>query len=98
MPSVTQECNTIMVSSGTINPSQVILFQVSQKNTKSNGRLFYLCLLPLGLRDDSEVEINDILGKNLKRHLFVPSSRVEQFSSHVFSHRSLKLVEANPLR
>ena len=42
-----------------INPSQVIRFQVSRENTKSNGRLFYLCLLALGLLDDSEVKIND---------------------------------------
>ena len=34
-------------------------FQVSRENTKSNGRLFYLCLLALGLLDDSEVKIND---------------------------------------
>ena len=46
--------------------------------TKSNGGFFYLCLLPLGLRDDSEVEINDILGKTL--NIFVPSSRVELFT------------------
>ena len=46
------------------NQSQVIRFQVSRENTKSkNGRLFYLCLLALGLLDDSEVEINDVLGE-----------------------------------
>ena len=45
------------------NPSQVITFQVSRENTKSNEGLFYLCLLALGLFDDSEVEINDVLGK-----------------------------------
>ena len=45
------------------NPSQVIRFQVSHENSKSNGGLFYLCLLALGLRDDAEVEINDVLGE-----------------------------------
>ena len=30
---------------------------------QSNGRLFYLCLLALGLLDVSEVEINDALGE-----------------------------------
>ena len=29
----------------------------------ANGGLFYLCLLALGLFDDSEVEINDVLGE-----------------------------------
>ena len=45
------------------NPSQVIRFQVSRENTRSNGRLFYLCLLVLCLLDDAEVEINDVLGE-----------------------------------
>ena len=45
------------------NQSQVIRFQVLRKNTKSNGGLFYLCLLALGLLDDSKVEINDVLGE-----------------------------------
>lgn len=45
------------------NPSQVIMFQVSSKDTKSNGRLFYLFLLSLGLFDDSEVKINNLLGE-----------------------------------
>lgn len=45
------------------NPSQANMLQVSSKNTKSNGRLFYLCLLSLGLFDDSEVKINDLLGE-----------------------------------
>ena len=45
------------------NPSQVIRFQVSRENTRSNGRLFYLCLLVLWLLDDAEVEINDVLGE-----------------------------------
>ena len=46
-----------------INPSQVIWFQVSRENTKSNGGLFYLCLLALGCSIDcTEVEINDVLG------------------------------------
>ena len=43
------------------NPSRVIRFQVLHKNSKSNGRLFYLCLLALGLLNDTEVEINDVL-------------------------------------
>ena len=30
------------------------------RNTRSNGWLFYLCLLALGLLDDSEAEINDV--------------------------------------
>ena len=46
-----------------INPSQVIWFQVSRENTKSNGGLSHLFSLALGLLDDSEVEINDILGE-----------------------------------
>ena len=45
------------------NQSQVTRFQVSRKNTRSNGGLFYLCFLALELLDDSEVEINDVLGK-----------------------------------
>ena len=45
------------------NQSQIIRFQVSRENTRSNGGLFYLCLLALGLLDDSEVEINDVLGE-----------------------------------
>ena len=45
------------------NQSQVIRFQVSRENTRSNGGLFYLCLLALGLLDHSEVEINDVLGQ-----------------------------------
>ena len=44
------------------NQSQIIRFQVSRENTRSGG-LFYLCLLALGLFDDSEVEINDVLGE-----------------------------------
>ena len=43
--------------------SQVISFQVSRENTRSNGWLFYLYFLALGLLDDSEVEINDVLGE-----------------------------------
>ena len=38
-------------------------FQVSHKNTRSNGGLCYLCLLTLGLLNDSEVKINDVLGE-----------------------------------
>ena len=45
------------------NQSQVIRFQVSRENTRSNGGLFYLCFLTLGLLDDSEVEMNDVLGE-----------------------------------
>ena len=44
------------------NQSQIIRFQVSRGNTRLGG-LFYLCLLALGLFDDSEVEINDVLGE-----------------------------------
>ena len=48
-----------------ITPSQVIWFQVSRENTKSNGGLFYLCLLALGCSIDyAEVEINDVLGED----------------------------------
>ena len=43
---------------GWTNQSQV-MYQVSRKNTKSNEGLFYLCLLALGLLDDSGVKIND---------------------------------------
>ena len=42
---------------------QVSRFQVSRENTRSNVWLFYLCLLALGLLDDSELEINDVLGE-----------------------------------
>ena len=45
------------------NQSQIIRFRVSRKNMRSKGGLFYLCLLALGLFDDSEVEINDVLGE-----------------------------------
>ena len=45
------------------NQSQIIRFEVSRENTRSNGGLFYLCLLALGLFDDSEVEVNDVLGE-----------------------------------
>ena len=45
------------------NQSKIIRFEVSRENTRSNGGLFYLCLLALGLFDDSEVEINDVLGE-----------------------------------
>ena len=46
-----------------INQFQAIGFQVSRENTRSNGGLFYLCLLALGLLNDSEVKINDVLGE-----------------------------------
>ena len=46
------------------NPSQVVRFQVSRENTNwSNGGLFYLYLLALGLLDDAEVEIIYVLGE-----------------------------------
>ena len=45
------------------NQSQVIRFQVSRENTRSNGGLFHRCLLASGLLDDSEVEMNDVLGE-----------------------------------
>ena len=45
------------------NQPQIIRFQVSRENTRSNGGPFYLCLLALGLFDDSEVEINDVSGE-----------------------------------
>ena len=45
------------------NQSQIIRFQVSRENARSNGGLFYLCSLALGLLDNSEVEINDVLGE-----------------------------------
>ena len=45
------------------NQSKIIMSQVSHENTRSNGGLFYLCLLALGLLDDSEVEINDVFGE-----------------------------------
>ena len=53
-------------SYGWTNPSQVFRFQVLCENTKSNGGLFYLCLLALGLLDDAEVETNDVLGEGDK--------------------------------
>ena len=46
-----------------INQSQAIGFQVSRESTRSNGGLFHLCLLALGLLNDSEVKINDVLGE-----------------------------------
>ena len=45
------------------NQSQVIRFQVSCENMRSNRGLFYVCFLALGLLDDSEVEMNDVLGE-----------------------------------
>ena len=45
------------------NQSQVIRFQVSRENTRSNGGLFYLYFLALGLLKGSEVEINDVLSE-----------------------------------
>ena len=53
-------------SYGWTKPSQVIWFQVLHENTKSNGGLFYLCLLALGLLNDTEVEINNLLGEGDK--------------------------------
>ena len=49
-----------------INHSQAIGFQVSRENTRLNGGLFYLCLFALGLLNDSEVKINDVLGEGDK--------------------------------
>ena len=46
-----------------INQSQAIGCQVSRENGRSNGGLFYLCLLALGLLNDSEVKVNDLLGE-----------------------------------
>ena len=46
------------------NPSKVNRFQVLHENTKSNGRLFYCCLLALGVLNDSEVKINDVLSED----------------------------------
>ena len=46
-----------------INHSQAIGLQVSRENARSNGGLFYLCLLALGLLNDVEVKINDVLGE-----------------------------------
>ena len=46
-----------------INQSQAIGFQASRENTRSNGGLFHPCLLALGLLNDSEVKINDVLGE-----------------------------------
>ena len=43
--------------------SMVIKFQVSRENTKSNGGLFYLCLLAGCSIDDAEVKINRVLGE-----------------------------------
>ena len=42
---------------------QAIGFQASRENTRSNGGLFHLCLLALGLLNDSEVKINDVFGE-----------------------------------
>ena len=62
--------------------SQVSRFQVSHENTRSNGSLFYLCLLALGLFDDSEVEINDALGESDNITFFV---RIEKESATTFT-------------
>ena len=45
------------------NQSQIIRFEVTRENTRSNGGLFHLRLLASGLFDDSEVEVNDVLGE-----------------------------------
>ena len=55
--------------------SQIIRFQVSRENTRSNGWLFYLCLLALGLLDDSEVEISDPLGEGDSITFFVRTEK-----------------------
>ena len=54
---------TVFSGSGWTNQSQIIRFQVSRDNTRSNVGLSYICLLALGLFDDSEVEINGVLGE-----------------------------------
>ena len=76
------------------NQSQVIRFQVSPENTRSNEGLFYLCFLAFGLLDDSEVEINDVLGegdnitfivriqKGSATKFTVPLYFPEEFKSH----------------
>ena len=75
------------------NQSQIIRFQVSRENTRSNGGLFHLCLLALGLFDDSEVEINDVLGEGdnitfivriwkSATTFTVPFSFLDEFKSH----------------
>ena len=53
---------TVFSGSGWTNQSQIIRFQVSRENTRSNVGLSYICLLVLGLFDDSEVEMNGVLG------------------------------------
>ena len=64
------------------NQSQIIRFQVSRENTRSNGGLFYLCLLALGLFDDSEVEINAVLGEGDNITFIV---RIEKESATAFT-------------
>ena len=64
------------------NQSQIIRFQVSRENTRSNGGLFYLCLHALGLFDDSEVEINDVLGEGDDITFIV---RIEKESATIFT-------------
>ena len=78
------------------NPSQVLRFQVSRENTTTNRGLFYLCLLALGLFDDAEVKINDILGegdnttfyrrnlKGLRNYIkgMIPLYFPDEFKSH----------------
>ena len=61
------------------NQSQIIRFEVSRENTRSNGGLFYLCLLALGLLDYSEVEINDVLGEG---------DNLGSLSTHAFETRT----------
>ena len=64
------------------NPSQVISFQVSLENTKSNGGLFCRCLLALGLLDDSEVEINDVLSEGDSKTFIL---KIKKFVTSLFS-------------
>ena len=66
-----------------INQSQAIGFQVSRESTRSNGGLFHLCLLALGLLNDSEVKINDELGEGDNTTTFtVPLYFPDEFKSH----------------
>ena len=64
------------------NPSQVISFQVSLENTKSNGGLFCRCLLAFRLLDDSEVEINDVLSEGDSKTFIV---KIKKFVTSLFS-------------
>ena len=71
--------------------SQVIRFQVSRENTRSNGLLFYLSLLALGLLNDSEGEKNDVCRWGWQYHFYCKESTItftvplyfpDEFKSH----------------